>query len=86
MSEIKICRHCKEPVVVNAENYDVFENMHWLCFHLAFEHNSDPDEKCDDPSCPWWHIEVMQDKLKELGHNPKEAMEEAITKRWNLEK
>ncbi|WP_051571559.1 hypothetical protein [Ruminiclostridium cellobioparum] len=42
------------PVKKFFDEYEVFEQMHWLCFHLEFEHsNYDPDEPCDDPSCPW---------------------------------
>jgi hypothetical protein len=53
----KICKFCGQPVRVNEEYYDVFEGMHWLCFHLSFEHGDyDPDEPCDDPSCPWNRI------------------------------
>jgi hypothetical protein len=56
-SEFPICVRCKEPVKVYKDQYDVFEKMHWLCFHLEFEHGSyDPDEACDDPSCPWNRI------------------------------
>jgi hypothetical protein len=48
-----ICVHCKQPVKVNIDRYEVFENMHWICFHYVFEHDVyDPDEPCDDPSCP----------------------------------
>jgi hypothetical protein len=43
--------------VKNKEQYELFENMHWLCFHLEFEHGLyDVDEPCDDPSCPWNRI------------------------------
>jgi hypothetical protein len=50
----KICKRCGLPIKVNKELSDVFEDMHWLCFHLEFEHGDyDPDEPCDDPSCPW---------------------------------
>ncbi|MEH7108215.1 hypothetical protein [Bacillus sp. JJ1764] len=53
-TEYPICVRCNEPVVVNKENYELFEKMHWLCFHLEFEHTGfDPDEPCEDPSCPW---------------------------------
>ena len=51
----KICRLCKLPVEVNKDNYETFEKMHWLCLHIIYEHNEDPDTKCNDPSCPWWH-------------------------------
>jgi len=54
----KICKSCGQPVRVNEDYYDVFEGMHWLCFHLSFEHgNYDPDEPCDDPNCPWNRID-----------------------------
>jgi hypothetical protein len=36
----------------NRSNYETFEKMHWLCFHLEFEHDGDPDIACADPSCP----------------------------------
>lgn len=84
MSEQRICRRCNGPVIVNAERYDVFEQMHWLCFHLEFEHEGDPDKACGDPSCPWWHVEVYQEKLKQLGADPGEVLSEAINARWNL--
>jgi hypothetical protein len=84
MNNSKICRRCDEPVTVNAESYDVFEGMHWLCFHLEFEHQADPDEPCGDPGCPWWHIAVLKEKLSQLGCDPKLAIKEAIAKRWKL--
>lgn len=49
------CRRCGRAVVRNAEVRDVFEGMHWVCFHYEFEHNDgagDPDVACPDPSCP----------------------------------
>jgi hypothetical protein len=62
--------------------YDVFEQMHWLCFHLDFEHQADPDEPCRDPSCPWWHIQVFRQALSELGHDPQEILHKAIEATW----
>jgi hypothetical protein len=53
----KICKRCGLPIKVNKDISDVLEDMHWLCFHLEFEHGDyDPDEPCDDPSCPWNRI------------------------------
>lgn len=53
----KICKRCGLPIKVNKDMGEVFEGMHWLCFHLEFEHGDyDPDEPCDDPSCPWNRI------------------------------
>ena len=52
-----ICTRCGLPVKKNKDSYELFEKMHWLCFHLEFEHGEyDPDEGCDDPSCPWNRI------------------------------
>jgi hypothetical protein len=70
--------------VKNAESFEVFERMHWLCFHLEFEHEGDPDEPCGDPSCPWWHIEVFRRKLAGVGLSPDTVISEAINERWQL--
>jgi hypothetical protein len=78
----KICKRCGEPVTIHKAEFDVFEQMHWLCFHLEFEHEDDPDAPCGDPSCPWWHIEVFRRALTELGHDPKQVLERAIQERW----
>src|SRR5438105_9148913 len=47
-----ICVRCKKPVIRNRSNYQVFEKMHWSCFHYAYEHEGDPDISCADPDCP----------------------------------
>lgn len=79
-----ICVRCNLPVEANADSYELFERMHWLCFHLEFEHQGDPDRPCGDPSCPWWHIEVLRRKLTELGVDPDIAIKDAITACWRL--
>jgi hypothetical protein len=71
-------------VTVHASDYDVFEKMHWLCFHLEFEHKGDPDAPCSDPSCPWWHIQVFRQKITALGYDPEKVISEAIKERWKL--
>ena len=76
------CRRCGQPIIKHAADYDIFEGMHWLCFHLEYEHQSDPDVACDDPSCPWWHIDVYRNKLQQLGISPESVLEEAIASRW----
>ena len=49
----KVCRRCNRPVVVSAESYDVFEQMHYVCFHYEFEHNpTDVDQECAAAGCP----------------------------------
>ncbi len=47
-----VCRLCGMRVVMNRERYEVFEGMHYVCFHLMFEHQGDVDEVCDVPGCP----------------------------------
>ena len=57
-----LCRRCRRKIVVNpALSADVFEGMHWLCFHLEYEHEGDPDVPCSDySSCPWWTIAHLE--------------------------
>jgi hypothetical protein len=83
-SEFPICVRCHKPVKVHQQEYEVFEKMHWLCFHLEFEHEGDPDRPCGDPSCPWWHIQVYRHKLEKLGFNPDDIIGQAVTERWQL--
>jgi hypothetical protein len=60
--------------------HDVFEGMHWLCFHFEFEHETDPDTPCNDVSCPWWHIQFYREALARAGVDPDHALEEAIAR------
>ncbi|MBK7001813.1 MAG: hypothetical protein IPH35_18100 [Rhodoferax sp.] len=78
----KLCKHCGKPVVATLGSYDVQEQMHWLCFHLLFEHEGAPDRPCDDPSCPWWHIAAYESKLSQIGIDPKQVISEAIDEKW----
>jgi hypothetical protein len=75
---IKNCRRCGRPVEVYAEHYDTFEGTHWLCFHLEFEHDADPDAPCADIGCPWTAIKIYRDKLNELGISPDKVLEAAL--------
>ncbi len=46
------CNRCGRPVIRNRERYEVFERIHWLCFHYEFQHEAgtgDPDIACGDP-------------------------------------
>ena len=62
-----ICKACKKPVTKYPDLFAVHEEMHWLCFHLAYEHDGDPDEACTDPSCPWRQISRLEsEKADEL--------------------
>jgi hypothetical protein len=51
------CRRCRYPVRMSPDNYEIFERMHFVCFHYEFEHRSgvpdnDPDVDCGLPGCP----------------------------------
>lgn len=52
------CRRCGKDVVANAASFDVFEQMHYTCFHYAFEHLGDPDVECRAGGCPAAGISV----------------------------
>ena len=48
-----ICKLCSKPVILNRDRaVSCFEGMHWLCFHIIFEHTGDTDAPCDDIDCP----------------------------------
>lgn len=47
-----LCRRCGRPVEAAAGQYDVFEQMHYVCFHYEFEHSGDPDLECRAGGCP----------------------------------
>ena len=76
------CVRCGRPVDVNREHYSMFERMHWLCFHLEFEHPGDPDAPCTDPSCTVWQLEVYRSALRESGHDPDAVLNSAIARRY----
>src|SRR5262249_13748167 len=47
------CQRCRRPVEVSRDQYDVFEQMHYVCFHYEHEHDPvDPDEECGAGGCP----------------------------------
>lgn len=46
------CRRRGKDVVANAPSFDVFEQMHYTCFHYEFEHPGDPDVECRAGGCP----------------------------------
>jgi hypothetical protein len=75
------CTRCGFPVTVNRENYELFDRMHWLCFHLQFEHNADVDAPCSDPSCPWFVIETLRRGLTDAGVDPTKILMNAIARR-----
>jgi hypothetical protein len=76
------CVRCGRPVEVHRAQFELFEQMHWLCFHLEFEHRADPDAPCDDPSCPWWLLDVYRNHLAALGVDPDSVVRDAVTRRY----
>lgn len=46
----QICRRCNEPVA--SPDFELFEKMHYVCFHYEFEHRGDVDEQCTAGGCP----------------------------------
>lgn len=75
------CVRCGAVVTVNRENYELFERMHWLCFHLEFEHTADVDAPCADPSCPWFVIEALRRGLTDAGVDPTMVLMNAVMRR-----
>lgn len=48
-----LCRRCSRPVEVSRSQFEVFEQMHYVCFHYEFEHDPvDTDEECFAGGCP----------------------------------
>lgn len=48
-----LCVRCGRPVTASAESYEVFEKMHYVCFHYEFEHDdTDVDVECRAGGCP----------------------------------
>lgn len=74
------CRRCGRVIEVNPElSVSALEGMHWLCFHLEFEHNVDPDVPCSDVwSCPWRIVQHYEEKLRELEVDPDSVRKDAI--------
>lgn len=76
-----ICKRCNNPVK-NRKDYEIFEGMHWLCFHLEYEHGEyDVDEPCDDPSCPWNRIKGRD---KEILHQNSNLILESENKMFKI--
>jgi hypothetical protein len=51
------------PVVIEAERYNTFEKMHYVCFHYEFEHGqTDPDEECSAEGCPSAAVHPRSDR------------------------
>jgi hypothetical protein len=60
---------------------ELFEGMHWLCFHLEFEHPGDPDAPCTDPTCHVIRPQIYAQALREVGIDPQNVMREYVARR-----
>jgi hypothetical protein len=64
-----VCVRCGRPVEIEAERYETFERMHYVCFHYEFEHDpTDPDEECSAGGCPSAAIHPRPDRRPPLSH------------------
>ena len=68
-SDGRACRRCGQEVVANSAQYDVFEGMHYVCFHYEFEHAGDPDVECQAGGCPAAGTGLMSLPLRVDGTN-----------------
>ena len=76
------CRRCGLVIEVDlALSVGALEGMHWLCFHLEFEHDADPDLPCADIlGCPWWTIRHYEEKLRQLNIDPSDVRLDALNR------
>jgi len=82
MKTNQICRSCGGEVSDTPDNFEMFEKMHWLCFHLAFEHQTDPDEPCESRLCPIWHLEILKDFVTSKGFDVNEIIDKTVETKW----
>lgn len=76
------CVRCGRPIEENRDlAADLFKGMHWLCFHLEYEHVGDPDAPCTDPACHVTRPRIYAQALREAGIDPQAIMREAMTRR-----
>jgi hypothetical protein len=60
---------------------DHLGGMHWLCFHLEFEHPGDPDGPCASPTCHVVRAQLYAQALRDVGVDPHEVVRRAIAQR-----
>jgi hypothetical protein len=65
-AEAPACVRCGREVRVSREQYEVFERMHYVCFHYEFEHDPfDPDEECAAGGCPSFRFDAPPPSLRD---------------------
>lgn len=57
-----VCRRCGRDVA-NRADYEMFERMHYVCFHYEFEHQVDVDVSCGVGGCPSAAAGTHRDQL-----------------------
>ena len=63
--ELPTCIRCGREVRLSREQYQIFERMHYVCFHYEFEHDPfDPDEECDAGGCPSFKLDAPSLSLR----------------------
>ena len=78
------CKGCGGELERPLEQYDVFEGMHWFCFHYSFEHlPNNPEVPCESRHCPTWHLEILRNEIISMGKDPDEIIEKAILEEWS---
>ena len=78
------CKSCGSEI--DETSHETFEGMHWLCFHLAFEHTTEPNEPCESRLCPIWHLQILKEHLEKSGQNVDEIINNAVEKHWQQSK
>jgi hypothetical protein len=62
----RVCVRCDREVRVSREQYELFERMHYVCFHYEFEHDPfDPDEECTAGGCPSVRLDAPPPGLRD---------------------
>jgi hypothetical protein len=60
------CVRCGREVRISRDSYEIFERMHYVCFHYEFEHDPyDPDEECDAGGCPSFKLDAPPRQLRD---------------------
>jgi hypothetical protein len=74
------CHRCQRPVEVSRDQFDVFEHMHYVCFHYEYEHDPvDPDEECGPGGCPSAAVNPRPDR-RPAGEPPRH--DEVLASNW----
>ena len=81
------CVRFNQPVVTNEDCYEIYEQMHSICFHFEMEHgivkDRDPkDPRTHDPNiawenitCPHNQIQILKEIIIDNGIDLEEQME-----------